>query len=269
MKLHEAVWPLPHLALTLRDRVPYDTRAVTPLRFGLVGWIRSLGRPPWRTEFLRLADGSRLRYAIALPHRRREKGRAIPLVLALHPGWDCRKRPSHGLGARFLRDLVHPGLRDLGAILVAPDCPAEEWTEARSERALVDLMRALREFYPVTPSRSVVVGYGLGGDGAWFMLGRHPELFSASIPIATYPESPWVDGIRSGGVYAIQGQGDELIPLEPTQKAITRLRERGLVADVLVFEALSHSDVRRFDVPLRRAIRWIHGVWRRRRHATV
>jgi len=238
------------------------------LTFGLVGWIRSLGRPRWRTEVLRSASGSRLPYAIALP-RRRPTTHTVPLVLALHGDWDRGQRPSHGLGKKFLAERVYPGLRGLEAIMVAPDCPGDGWTEPKIERTLLGLMGALRKRYPVTPGRSVVVGYGLGGEGAWFMLARHPEFFSAAIPVAAQPEGLWVEGIRNGAVCAIQDRADELVPLEPTQKAIARLRERGLPAELLVVDAPWHSDPRRFYLPLRRSAGWLQGAWRRRRNQTV
>jgi pimeloyl-ACP methyl ester carboxylesterase len=199
-------------------------------------------------------------YAIHVPVRR-DPSRAARLVLALHYAVDRHRNGRASPGRRFLMELALPGLRNLDAILVAPDCPGETWTTPATERALVELTRVLHARHGVTAARSAVVGYSLGGSGAWFMLARHPELFSASIPVASRPEGAWVDAITRGAVCAIQSRADEHVPFEAVGDAVRALRARGLPAELVAVDGLLHGDARSFADPLGRASRWLEGVW--------
>jgi hypothetical protein len=73
------------------------------------------------------ADGSVLRYTISLP-RGYNKDEPRTLVLALHYAGEVT--PYYGKG--LLEQLVEPGLRHLGAILVAPDCLSRGWGRSSS-----------------------------------------------------------------------------------------------------------------------------------------
>ena len=207
---------------------------------------------------MRLPDGTRMRYAVSLPERNAR--RAPPLVLALHYGWDRRARPR-GIGGRFLAELVEPGLGDLGAILVAPDCPGETWVEPGSERALVALVSEAGRRFGAASGRTVVVGYSLGGAGAWFLMARHPELFAGAIAIAANPEPASVTAMTRGMMCAIQSDVDERVPPDPTREAIAALLARGLRADLRVVGGLSHFEPARFVEPLRSATAWLAAGW--------
>ena len=61
------------------------------------------------------------------------RGEPRPLVVALHPGGN---RVAF-YGSRFMQQVVIPGLSDLGAVIVAPDCPAASWTDPAAEGARV------------------------------------------------------------------------------------------------------------------------------------
>ena len=81
-----------------------------------------------------LQPGDR-RYTIAIPASY-TGDQPVPLVLALHYGGTVT--PYYGKG--FLVGLVEPALRDLGAIIIAPDCTADDWTQPESETDVLALL---------------------------------------------------------------------------------------------------------------------------------
>ena len=72
-----------------------------------------------------------------------------PLVIALH--FAGKNRAHFGRG--ILTSLVEPGLRELGAIIAAPDSPGQGWTSPDSERAVLALVDFLTESYRIDPKR--------------------------------------------------------------------------------------------------------------------
>jgi predicted peptidase len=201
---------------------------------------------------LELDDGEVLRYGLYLPDLK--PGETAPLVLALHYGG--KVTPYYGL--QFLQLLVGPAFEELGAVIVAPDCPGEGWTDPRSERAVLALLDHARDRRPIDPERTVVTGFSLGGIGAWHLARRHPARFRAAVPVAGIPTT------APGGdvpVYAIHGKLDEVIDVGPTREAIAELRERGVNAKLVIVRGLSHYQTARYAGALRRSIAWLRGVW--------
>ena len=75
------------------------------------------------------------RYTLQLPPNY-VQDRAFPLVMALH--WGGPVSPFYGRG--LLEGLVAPGLAKLGAIIAAPDCLGQGWTNGVSETAVLSLL---------------------------------------------------------------------------------------------------------------------------------
>jgi predicted peptidase len=178
----------------------------------------------------------------------------VPLVLALHYGGEVTPHLSMG----FLQSLVVPGLKKLGAVIVAPDCPGDGWTDEASERAVLALLDYAVRNWPVDRRRIVVTGYSLGGIGTWFFAARHPEIFSAAVPMAGRPV---IDAGLRVPVYAIHGRRDEVIDVEPARRAIDALRAEGVEAHLVIVKGTTHYETRRFAGPLKGAVEWLQNVW--------
>lgn len=196
--------------------------------------------------------GSSLRCSLWVPPL--EGGRNVPLVVALHYGGEVT--PYYSMG--FIRSLVVPGMKKLGAIIVAPDCPGDEWTDPISERSVLALTEYAVRHWPVDRRRIVVTGYSLGGIGAWFFASRHPEIFSAAVPVAG---RPFGDADIRVPVYAINGRRDEVIDLEPTRRVIEALRARGSRAELIVVKGPTHYQTEGFVAPLKEAVAWLRDIW--------
>jgi len=204
-----------------------------------------------RLEFAVGEDRS-LRCSLWVPSLEEES--PVPLVLALH--WGGEVTPYFSMG--FLGSLAVPGLEKLGAIIVAPDCPGESWTDPISERVVLALLDYAVSNWPVDRRRIVVTGYSMGGIGTWFFASRHPEWFSAAVPMAGRPEGG--ADVRVP-IYAIHGRRDGVIDLEPTRRAIERLRPTGVPVELVVVKGPGHYQTREYVEPLKDAVAWLRRLW--------
>jgi predicted peptidase len=203
-------------------------------------------------------DGSELLYGMLVPDRY-VPGRPTPLVLALHPGGERMRY----YGSAFTRAIVAPGAASLNAIIIAPDCPAEAWTDQRADRSVMALLDRIMRDYTIDRRRVLVVGYSLGGRGTWFMSARHPDLFTAAIPMAAATGGERAESLATMPTYIIHSRRDEVVPFAPAERNARELERLGRTVK---FEALSdptHFDMGAYVPALRRAVAWVAEQWDR------
>jgi predicted peptidase len=205
---------------------------------------------------MELASGTTLRYTLALPPSS-SPDRSYPLVVALHYGG--RVTPYYG--KPFMMNLVLPALGGLDAIMVAPDCPGEGWTDPLSEEAVLALIRRVEKDRAVDPRRLVLMGFSLGAIGTWKLALERPALFSAAIPVSGMPPRGVVVGPAGPPFLVIHSLSDEIFPLEPLRKFIRFCEEQGLRIELHPVPGLSHYAYDCFVPALREAVPWLKGVW--------
>ena len=196
------------------------------------------------------------RYALAVPEKFSAR-EPVPLILALHYA-------GHGVdyyGLTMLESLIQPALHDLGAIIVAPDCPARSWCDPQSEKFIINLLDFVSNKYPVNLGRVLVVGYSMGGNGAWYLAARFPDRFSAAIVISGWPPEELDLAAWRVPICIIHSRDDEYIPIEPTQITAKKLAEKGGVIEFDILEGITHFEVYRFTQPLKATVPWIEAVW--------
>lgn len=198
-----------------------------------------------------------VRYALSLPDGYNPR-QARPLVLALHPGGE--RFPYYG-GA-FMEQVVAPGLHDLGAIIVAPDCPTPSWTDPNAERAVLALVRRVMTDYSVDRRRVLITGFSLGGRGTWFMASRHADLFTAAIVMAGAPGNQPLDRLATRPTYVIHSRADDVVPFATTDAAVRELRRLGRVIEFEALDGVGHFDMGTYVDPLSRAGAWVADRWK-------
>jgi predicted peptidase len=161
----------------------------------------------------------------------------------------------------LLEQLAEPGLRRLGAILIAPDCPARDWANPESEKHVMALIEHILENYSIDRERILVTGYSLGGRGTWYMASSHPELFTAAIPMAGWPSDEMVEKIGNMPLCIIHSEDDEVVSMEPTSKAVKALEARGALVELITVRGVTHYQVPIFTKYLEKAARWVEEQW--------
>jgi predicted peptidase len=199
-----------------------------------------------------------MRYALTIP--RGYNGRdARPLILALHPGG--QRFP--GYGASFAQQIIAPGLSSLGAIIVAPDVPTRSWTDDISDRAVLGLVKSVMSDYNVDPARVMVVGFSLGGRGAWFHSSRHTDVFKAAIVMAGSTGDEPIEKLATVPTYVIHSRDDEVVEFAPAEKVVKELKQ---LKRTIEFEPLSgptHFTMGGYIDSLARAGRWVSDRWKK------
>jgi predicted peptidase len=201
--------------------------------------------------------GGQLRYALSVPSGYDGQS-PVPLVVALHYGYDGNT-PKPYIG-RGMIEAFEPGLSVLGAIVAAPDALGGDWTDAKNEQAVVWLTRSLMKTYPIDPKRVAVTGFSLGGEGAWFVGGRHQDLFTGAVPVAGRPAGGSLDWTIP--VYVIHSERDEIIPIGPARQHAEALKAKGARVEFKAVPDLTHYETPRYAPHVRDAVVWLRGQWK-------
>lgn len=184
------------------------------------------------------------------------RGTPRPLILALHPGG----ARSRYYGSAFVRTVVAPAVDKLGAIIVAPDCPWPAWTDPTAERAVMALLEFVMSAYDIDRKHVLVVGFSMGGTGTWFMSSRHPELFTAAIPMAASTTEP-LESLAKMPTYVIHSRADQVVPFNPAARNARELERLGRVVKFDALNDFEHFEMREYIPALRRGISWIGSRW--------
>jgi predicted peptidase len=204
-----------------------------------------------------LPAGGTLLYGLQVPDGYKA-GEPRPLVLALHPGGERMRY----YGSAYVRAVVAPALQDLGAIVVAPDCPTNAWTDPAADAAVMALLDKLMGEFTIDRRRILVVGFSLGGRGTWFMAAHHPDLFTAAIPMAAATGDEAVDTLGTIPTYIVHSRRDQVVPFAPAERTARELERLGRAVK---FEALSeptHFEMTAYIPALTRAGAWVADRWR-------
>ena len=196
------------------------------------------------------------RYTIAIPAAYTGVG-PVPLVVALHYGGPV----TPFFGKDILAGLVEPALRELGAIIVAPDCLHDNWANPDSESEIIALLEHLQAHYPIDAHRTLLTGYSLGGAGTWYLAARNQDRFAAARPLAGWPQPDSATVEWQIPLYAIHSRWDEVVPCERTEQVVRQLKDRGVAVELVLLDGISHYEVERFVEPLRAALPWIRRAW--------
>jgi predicted peptidase len=197
------------------------------------------------------------RFALFIPSCYKQD-EPVSLILALH--WGGPTWPF--VGETFLAELIATALKELGAMIAAPDRTADEWTNPQSEAEILGLIKFLKDSYPIDKNRTLVTGYSLGGIGAWYFGGKYPEEFTGILPISANPPPEVIETEWATPVYAIHSKQDEWYPLENTQRVIKELKAVTSNIHLTVVTNATHFETNKFIEPLRESIPWIRDLWR-------
>lgn len=211
--------------------------------------------PGVHQEMVAMPPATTLRYTVSVPIGYDGKT-PRPLIVALHD--DGKGTPFQG--RRMIDTLARPAFDSLGAVAIAPDAlDGGDWTTAANEKAVVWLTRCVQKSYSIDPKKVLLTGFGRGGQGTWFLAGRHQDQFKAAIPIAGEPARGDVNWTIP--LYVIHSQNDEILPLEPTEKHVAELKGRGTKVELKVINGVTHYQTGKFAGPLRETLPWLKRVW--------
>lgn len=205
--------------------------------------------PGFQTHSISTGGGEEFVFGMWVPII--QSNEKVPLIVALHyapPG-------TLYLGDQYMKRLVQPALDSLGAIIVAPDVPGNNWLAEKSDILLMRFIDIIKEKWPVNNERIIITGYSMGGIGTWYYADKYPEEFCAAIPMASWPT-----GFLTGKVphYVIQGSYDEEFGTDPVRIAVNVMKSKHKRAELIIAEGLNHGEVEKYIPYLKQSISWIN-----------
>jgi predicted peptidase len=146
--------------------------------------------------------------------------------------------------------------------MIAPDCPGKGWTDPLSEKAVLELIQRVQKDYAVDSGRLVITGYSLGAIGTWDLVFKHPQLFSAAIPVSGMPPKGIVVRSTGTGFWIIHSRNDELFPLESVRKFVQFCESQGLLVRFNPVAGPGHYEYDKYMLALREAVPWLKSLWK-------
>ena len=206
-----------------------------------------------------------------------------PLIVGLHYGTTQEPGLSPYFGLGYVGQLVFPALEDLNAVIVAPDAPEFSWAHPASEEAVLAVVTEVKGTLAINPKHTLVTGFSMGGQGAWYLGATHPEIFRAAIPMSALPvttpvrtradaqaartamdsSTEWATPLLRMPLYVIHSRADETVPVEPVEQAVRTLKGRGADVTLTLIDDVPHHMVPGFIGALEAAMPWVRGAWNR------
>jgi predicted peptidase len=242
-----------------------------------------LDQMPVRMDQRELMVGDRsVTYGTLVPKAPPPEG-GYPLIVGLHFGTTQEPGLSPYFGLGYVGQLVFPALESLNAVIVAPDAPEFSWAHPGSEAAVLAIVAQVKKAHAIDAKRTLVTGFSMGGQGAWYLGATHPEIFRAAIPMAALPitvpvrtraeaqaarkaldvGAEWATPLLRLPIHVIHSRADETVPVEPLEQAVQTLKGRGADITLTLIDDVPHHMVPGFIAALEAAAPWVRGVWDR------
>lgn len=124
---------------------------------------------------------------------------------------------------------------------------AHEQKDAAGKRADIEAMTdvvadAIRRERAAHPEirRVAVTGFSYGGDIAFLLALRYPELVDVAIPMGSRLVGE-PTGKRTSRIHVLQGEVDNIIDARATAARVAELQARGIAIDVTIYPQLGHD----------------------------
>ena len=176
--------------------------------------------------------------------------RAWPMVLFLHGGGPPKN----------LAMTIEP-LTALPAIVVAPICPPSADGPRYTNwnwRMLGEVVREISSKYRVDPAKRSVIGFSMGGSGAWELPSFEPDLFTKSVVIAGVCH-PWsLRHYPKTQVWAFVGLKDYM--RKEQQETVTSAKRFGIDVVESTWKDADHGGIFRNAIRHQPMLNWLVSV---------
>lgn len=202
------------------------------------------------------AMGGRLLYRLYRP-RNYDPSRKYPLILVLHGassrGSDNRRQLADSDGPKYWASREVQDLQQ--AFVVAPQSDplyAPTWVRAWRAPArqdpkrpeplelAVSLLDELTQEFSIDRDRLYVVGFSMGGFGAWIAASRHPDLFAAAAPIAGGGDPTQIVETKAK-IWAFHGTADKVVPVARSRQMVDALKKAGAQVRYTEYPGVGHE----------------------------
>lgn len=205
------------------------------------------------------SDGSIVTFHLTVPNMVHPDDK-MPLVLFLHPG-----TPNSGYVPYYSEDfvnlLISPAMDMKDALIVAPDCNFGNFNNKAAIDQVMELVKKVCEVYPVDRQRTVVVGYSMGGQGAWSFARAHADFFRAAIVMASGMPDGFGNPRIEVPVLVMHSQADEVIAYQQVKTGVEAMQAAGNDVTFDTIADANHFQMKKFNMPLNSRMEWLRKAW--------
>lgn len=178
----------------------------------------------------------------------------LPLVLFLHGaaglGDDNQRQFNGGNEVPPLALTSDAAQARFPCFVLAPQCPrGETWSSRASEaprmiRLTLAALESLRTEFRLDTNRLYLVGVSMGGNGAWDLARRFPQMFAAVVPICGSGDPGTAGRLTRLPIWCFHGAADPLIPVDNARRMIAALRKAGGQPRYTEYPGVGHDSYR-------------------------
>lgn len=193
----------------------------------------SLVSPATLTEQVKFIGNGGLTLGVSVPELAEDA--LAPLIIALHF--------SDGNGPDYLQYSIEPAFASLGAIILSPTVPkGTTWQKQSNLDMLRDLIDLSLAQWPVDPAKIAVVGYSMGGTGAWSVATQYPTRVQTVIGMASNP-APYIDALSPAQhAFIIHPELDTSVSVSELESLFNKMNARGINTRMEVVDGARHAD---------------------------
>ena len=140
---------------------------------------------------------------------------------------------------------VEPGFAALDGYIISPNGGTQKWDDFSNQELVIGLIRLAREFLPVDTNKFLVMGFGDGGNGAWYFGENYPESAKTAMPIASFYPTDSENGnyrIIESPIYCIHGTMDDYYSIGQIRTWVNGTATAGTNARLIEATGLGHDD---------------------------
>lgn len=169
-----------------------------------------------------------------------------PLVVGLP--YSCRSDNTRQIDACPIAKWLatDENRRKYAAFVFVPRCPPHTgWGGVANTPSVaplaVEAILSLDKHFSIDAQRRYVSGVSRGGYGSWHLIGTHPELFAAAIPVCGEGNPSQADAMAGISVWAFHGAKDMNVPVSGSREMVEALKKAGGAPRYTEYPHAAHS----------------------------
>lgn len=179
-----------------------------------------------------------------------------PVILFLHGAGECGtdgvRQTTVGLGP-YIAKMAE----SFQFITVFPQCEDSKgriltrWRPEQPDGArAIKILEAVEKSYQTDPEHRILIGWSMGGYGAWAQGAANPKFWSAVVPMAGGGDPDEAAKLKETPVWAFHGAKDVAVKVDESRKMINALKAAGGKPLYTEVEDLDHESYKAaFDQP--------------------
>jgi predicted peptidase len=205
------------------------------------GWTQSSEEfAALQTGQLEAAVFDSLPYRIQIP-KEVPAGEKLPLLLFLHGAGERGDDNTKHVPVSPMSLAPAGTFEKFPCIIVAPQCPLNEWWSGQNLDNVVDLIKRISRKLPVDENRIYITGLSMGGMGTWALLAEEPRLFAAAVPICGGGNPKAARKFEDVPIWAFHGDADPTVSVEKTREMIAALKDEGAEPKYTEYPGVGHN----------------------------